>query len=238
MLPSRRYLSTVANGTPCKRDSSLSVSRTVSWLLRHSARNEGLDIRPDGFIRVEELLRHPRLGRIDFNQLRTLVEKDKKGRFRLMQTLEGDATATWWIRANQGHSFTVDSLDLQPITSADQVEMAVHGTSFEAWDSIAAQGLSRMSRNHIHLASHLPDSQPFTAISGLRPRSDILVYINLHLALSSGIKFFLSTNGVVLTPGNEAGFLHPSLFEKVERAYIRNGKLNTRPIMPRSDELN
>lgn len=112
-----------------------------------------------------------------------------------------------------------------------------------------------MSRNHIHLASHLPDSQPVTAISGklinlcwfsypsadflgLRPRSDILVYINLHLALSSGIKFFLSANGVVLTPGNEAGFLHPSLFEKVERTYIRNGKLTTRPIMPRSDELN
>ncbi|KAF9499559.1 tRNA 2'-phosphotransferase 1 [Pleurotus eryngii] len=236
MLPSRRYLNTLPNVTPRKRDDS--VSRTISWLLRHSARNEGLDTRQDGFIRVEELLRHPRLGRIDFNQLRTLVENDKKGRFRLMQTLERDATATWWIRANQGHSFMVDSLDLQPITSADQVKMAVHGTSFEAWDSIAVQGLSRMSRNHIHLANHLPNSQPVTAISGLRPRSDILVYINLHLALSSGIKFFLSANGVVLTPGNEAGFLHPPLFEKVERAYIRNGKLTTRLIMPRSDELN
>lgn len=109
-----------------------------------------------------------------------------------------------------------------------------------------------MSRNHIHLASHLPDSHPVTAISGmplinscwfsadligLRPHSDILIYINLHRALSSGIKFFLSANGVVLTPGDEAGFIRPLLFEKVERAYIREGSLATHPIMPGSDEL-
>ncbi|KAG9223918.1 hypothetical protein CCMSSC00406_0004466 [Pleurotus cornucopiae] len=143
---------------------------------------------------------------------------------------------TWWIRANQGHSLPVDSLDLQPIISADQVEMAVHGTSSEAWDSIALQGLSRMNRNHIHLARHLPDSQPATAISGLRAGSDIFVYINLHLALSSGIKFFLSANGVVLTPGDEAGLLHPRLFEKVERACIRNGHVD-RPITCHEDHV-
>ncbi|KAL4257852.1 KptA/TPT1 family protein [Pleurotus pulmonarius] len=197
-----------------------------------AAKAEGLNIRPDGFVPVQELLRHPRLGEIDFNQLQALVENDKKGRFKLIQTSERDATGTWWIRANQGHTFTVDSLDLQPITSADQVEMAVHGTSLEAWNLIALQGLSRMRRNHIHLASHLPqaDSHPVTAISGLRPCSDILIYINLHLALSSGIRFFLSANGVVLTPGDEAGFLHPKLFKKVERLYMRDGKLATRPI--------
>ncbi|KAL4257851.1 KptA/TPT1 family protein [Pleurotus pulmonarius] len=229
MLPSRRCLISVI---PRRRDNSLSISRTVSWLLRHSAKAEGLNIRPDGFVPVQELLRHPRLGEIDFNQLQALVENDKKGRFKLIQTSERDATGTWWIRANQGHTFTVDSLDLQPITSADQVEMAVHGTSLEAWNLIALQGLSRMRRNHIHLASHLPqaDSHPVTAISGLRPCSDILIYINLHLALSSGIRFFLSANGVVLTPGDEAGFLHPKLFKKVERLYMRDGKLATRPI--------
>ncbi len=123
MLPSRRCFSAVI---PRRRDNSLSISRTVSWLLRHSAKAEGLNIRPDGFVPVQELvcshkvvsertthsnkilqLRHPRLEKIDFNQLQALVENDKKGRFKLIQTSERDATGTWWIRANQGHTFTV-----------------------------------------------------------------------------------------------------------------------------------
>lgn len=67
-------------------------------------------------------LRHPRLGRIDFNQLRILVENDKKGRFRLMQTKEGDATATWWIRANQGHSFMVGGCHFSLASRAINIE--------------------------------------------------------------------------------------------------------------------
>ena len=31
-----------------------------------------------------------------------------------------------------------------------------HGTNFEAWNSIAKAGLSKMKRNHIHLAQNVP----------------------------------------------------------------------------------
>ncbi|KAJ6458120.1 hypothetical protein C8R47DRAFT_1163538 [Mycena vitilis] len=44
------------------------------------------------------------------------------------------------------------SIDLKPITSANEILMAVHGTSINAWKVISKQGLSRMTRNHIHLA--------------------------------------------------------------------------------------
>ena len=59
-------------------------------------------------------------------------------------------------------------MDLRRVKSAKEIPMAVHGTTYRAWESIglfslfpsllvlrrlsAKQGLSRMSRNHIHLA--------------------------------------------------------------------------------------
>lgn len=91
-------------------------------------------------------------------------------------------------------------------------------------------GISRMSRNHIHLAQGVSSSgvisgnlstSSYTISAhflppGLRNSSRILIYIDLARALASDIPFFLSRNGCVLTPGNVAGFLEPQFFKKVE----------------------
>jgi hypothetical protein len=50
----------------------------------------------------------------------------------------------------------------------------------------------------------------------MRNTSDILIHIDLERALAAGIKFFLSTNGVVLTEGDASGFLPPTYFSRVE----------------------
>lgn len=42
-------------------------------------------------------------------------------------------------------------------------------------------------------------------ISGMRASSDVYIYIDYEKALADGIKFFKSTNGVILSPGNEKG---------------------------------
>ena len=52
----------------------------------------------------------------------------------------------------------------------------------------------------------------------MRTSSQILIFIDLQKALDAGIKFFLSDNGVVLTEGDDKGFLRPEFFEKVENA--------------------
>lgn len=40
----------------------VAISKTMSWILRHGAANEGLPMRPDGFVRVQDLVRsHPDL---------------------------------------------------------------------------------------------------------------------------------------------------------------------------------
>jgi len=44
----------------------------------------------------------------------------------------------------------------------------------------------------------------------------MLIYINVQKALDAGISFFLSENGVVLTEGDEHGFLSTDFFLRVE----------------------
>ena len=52
----------------------------------------------------------------------------------------------------------------------------------------------------------------------MRRSSQILIYIDVDKAISAGIKFFLSANDVVLTAGDEHGFLAPQSFSRVDDA--------------------
>lgn len=72
-----------------------------------------------------------------------------------------------------------------------------------------------MTRNHIHLAQGIAGQN---IISGVRNSSQILIYIDLPSALSAGLKFYLSANGVVLSEGDENGFIKPEFFRRVENS--------------------
>ncbi|EIW79025.1 hypothetical protein CONPUDRAFT_107060 [Coniophora puteana RWD-64-598 SS2] len=187
------------------------TSKTLSWMLRHGAANVGLQMRKDGYVDVQDLLRLQQFRELTFEHLREIVAKDQKQRYNL--TLDSE-TSVWMIRANQGHSIKDVTLDMQKLMSATDVPMAVHGTTEKAWESIQRQGLSRMNRQHIHLAQGIPDSG---VMSGMRTSSRIIIHIDLARALDAGVPLFLSANGVVLTPGDDRGLLRPQLFSRVQR---------------------
>ncbi|KAJ6580970.1 phosphotransferase KptA/Tpt1 [Mycena capillaripes] len=195
------------------------ASRELAYLLRHGAKSAGLPIRSDGYVDVEVLLRHRSLRGIDFAKLETIVHNDQKSRYHLLNEALPGESESWWIRANQGHSMSEISIELKPITSASEIPMAVHGTSMNAWRAIGKHGLSRMSRNHIHLAQGFVGD----VISGMRSSSQVLIFINVARALDADIKFYLSSNGVVLTPGNDKGFLEPRFFSQVKHANAHRG---------------
>ncbi|KZT70806.1 hypothetical protein DAEQUDRAFT_667090 [Daedalea quercina L-15889] len=210
------------------------MSKTLSWVLRHGSQAEGLAMRPDGYVRVDALLAIPKMREMDFSTLEEVVKNDSKGRYDLkceMDVSSEPLKEVWWIRANQGHSLKEVKLDLQTVESLADIQtgIAVHGTTRDAWELIRTQGLSKMSRNHIHLAQGIPGSG---VISGMRNSSQILIYVDVQKALDAGIKFFLSDNGVVLTEGDEKGFLSPDFFARVEttRGEALAGWENTRNI--------
>ncbi|XP_040604456.1 tRNA 2'-phosphotransferase 1 isoform X2 [Mesocricetus auratus] len=74
---------------------------------------------------------------------------------------------------------------------------------------------SNISPPH-HRAPFCPGTPgPSLAVpTGMRPNCEVVVFIDGPLALSDGIPFFRSANGVILTPGNAEGFLLPKYFKE------------------------
>jgi 2'-phosphotransferase len=170
---------------------------------------------------------------------------------------ESEDPADYLIRANQGHSIKVDTEGLLiPITqeAGNIPETVVHGTDDRAWSLILKSGgLRRMGRNHIHFASGLPtgfkaldsSTDPTTGekesapvISGMRKNSSILIYIDINAALATGIKFFVSENGVILTEGNDEGFLSYEFFKRVESRKKDGGVLMSDGKLPEGVVVN
>ncbi|KAG8933918.1 hypothetical protein FRC03_009366 [Tulasnella sp. 419] len=204
-------------------DLDVQISKTMSYILRHGASKEKLDMRPDGYVKVDELLARPKMSKLgcDFAKLKEIVDTNSKQRFKLIfesttldESIPSNETAgVWWIRANQGHTVEVEGLELTEVTDPLQIPIAVHGTKIAAWESIAKNGLSKMKRNHIHLAQGLPGSEGVT--SGMRSDSTVLIFIDHGKAMESGLRFYVSTNGVLLTEGDENGYIAPHMFQTV-----------------------
>uniref|UniRef100_A0A3B4YBE8 2'-phosphotransferase n=1 Tax=Seriola lalandi dorsalis TaxID=1841481 RepID=A0A3B4YBE8_SERLL len=187
------------------------LSKSISYALRHGAKQMGLQMGTDGFVFVEELLAHPQFRLYSLEDVERVVATNDKQRFKLSPHPEDGRLQ---IRANQGHTVQVRDLELKPVLagSPDCPAEAVHGSYLCKWSSIQQQGLSRMKRTHIHLASGLPGEDGI--ISGMRKDCDLAVFIDVPKALAEGIEFFWSENGVLLTAGNTEGKLLPKYFSR------------------------
>ena len=207
-------------GASASESHDVQLSRKLSSILRHKAIQFRLPIRSDGYMRTSALLAHlnhvPRASPYTLADLRAVTDGNDKQRFNLVQ--EG---GEWWMRANQGHSFPVPDLELTPILLDHVADYpcVVHGTYFKSWPAIRGSGLSRMARTHVHLAKGVAGERH--VISGMRSSAEVYVYVDLARALADGYLFFVSLNGVILTPGNEEGILPAKYFSKVTDS---NGK--------------
>lgn len=201
------------------------LGRLLSSVLRHRAVELKLNIRNDGYVAVEELLKlnvktHARvpLYSHSVDDIREAVKRDNKQRFGLREEV-----GILMIRANQGHSIElVDSEGLlKPILSAEEVPVCVHGTYLNCLESIMKDGLKRMKRNHVHFARGL--SKDSGVISGMRGNCEVLIYLDAKKALQDGMKLFISENGVILTEGFE-GVVPPKYFAKIETLERKRSK--------------
>ncbi|KAI9809511.1 MAG: hypothetical protein M1827_006817 [Pycnora praestabilis] len=193
----------------------VTISKAVSWILRHGAEKEGLILNKEGYANVAELLTWKKLKsqKVTFEELKQVVADNDKQRFSLVPVPSSSSTdpasslgtavdrstithspppppsnielssvdpSKYLIRANQGHSLSVDSASLlTPIILTPQGTLttgtddhvipviAAHGTFYAAWPLILESGgLNRMRRTHIHLSPHPPgaDSSPSSEV--------------------------------------------------------------------------
>lgn len=117
------------------------LSRALAYILRHGAEKEGLAIRNDGYIRLEDVLERPRVKSVNMAEgeggkrrpgledVKRIVESNDKKRFELTEEEEG----AWWVRAVQGHSLksvvelshvplSLDNLHLLSVRQQDEEE--------------------------------------------------------------------------------------------------------------------
>ncbi|KAJ6939734.1 hypothetical protein NC651_006029 [Populus alba x Populus x berolinensis] len=199
------------------KDKIDALGRLLTRILRHKASELNLNMRSDGFVKVEDLLKLnmktfanvPLRSHTD-DDVKEAVRKDNKQRLSLLE--EGEELL---IRANQGHSIkTVESESLlKAILSPEEISVCVHGTYKKNLDSILESGLKRMQRLHVHFSSGLPAD--VGVISGMRRDVNVLIFLDVKKALEEGMKLYISDNRVILTEGFD-GTVPVKYFERIE----------------------
>ncbi|CAK9086742.1 tRNA 2'-phosphotransferase 1, partial [Durusdinium trenchii] len=113
-----------------------------------------------------------------------------------------------------GDSEVQDSVH-RPVRSADDLgqEYVIHGTFLPAWLKIRTEGLKTMDGEYIHMCLGLPGKG---AMSEIRKDCDVAVFIDIIRAIQAGIKFWQSSNGVILTNGEgNSQTVRPEFFLRV-----------------------
>lgn len=206
-----------SSGGGSSKDKIDSLGRLMTRILRHMASDLNLNMRSDGYVRVQDLLKlnlktfaNIPLRAHTVDDIREAVRRDNKQRFSLLED-NGELL----IRANQGHSIvTVETESLlKPILSAEEVPVCVHGTYNKFLESILEQGIKRMKRLHVHFSCGLPmDGE---VISGMRRDVNVLIFLDVKKALEEGMKLYISDNKVILTEGFD-GVVPVKYFAKIE----------------------
>lgn len=161
------------------------MGRFLSLVLRHNPSAAGLVLDKNGWADVEALLAGVnRTGRrIDQAMLERIVKENNKKRYQF----NDDHTK---IRACQGHSVAVD-VELQQEIPPDTL---YHGTAVHVVDSIMKQGITRQTRQHVHLSAEIK-----TALNvGGRHGKPVVLHVDAGAMTRAGIKFYHSDNGVWL----------------------------------------
>ena len=192
------------------------LSRTLTSILRHNAPNLNLDIDDRAMVSVNALLelKDMKSLNVTFDNLMKAVRLCEKQRFIMVQN---PYTNEWRIGATQGHSFKINSETvLEPLTLEDikrrNFTMFIHGTYFKNLYIIRKSGLNKMSRTHIHIATGYPKDG---VKSGFRSSCEIIIFIDVPRAIKDGYQFYISKNGVILSEGNNNGYLPANYIVKV-----------------------
>ena len=163
------------------------TSKFLSLVLRHQPELIGIALDKNGWVDINVLLEAAnQFGReISRALLDEVVFANEKQRF----AFSPDGLR---IRANQGHSIAGVDLALAP--SEPPVRL-FHGTVAKFLDSIHANGLQKMQRQHVHLSA----TTETAVIVAKRRGTPTVIEVRALAMFEAGFDFYLAANGVWLT---------------------------------------
>lgn len=168
-----------------QNNADIELGRFISLILRHKPEAVGIELDSNGWADVDELISGINKAgkKIDIEILERIVRENNKQRYSFNETHTK-------IRANQGHSVNVD-VELKEAIPPDKL---YHGTATRFMDSIKKNGITKQSRQHVHLSA---DKETATAV-GKRHGKPIVLIIDTVKMREDGHKFYISENGVWL----------------------------------------
>jgi putative RNA 2'-phosphotransferase len=167
------------------------ASRWLIKALRHQPEMLNLPGKPikledGGWAPIDDVLKALSRNRFPVTrvELDWIVRSSNKQRFGISE--DGSK-----IRANQGHSVDVE-MNFAAVTPP---AVLWHGTAISFCPAIQAAGLSKMSRQHVHMST---DTATATKV-GSRHGEVVVLQIDAASMHADGFQFFCSENGVWLT---------------------------------------
>jgi len=163
-----------------KRKNHRSLSKFLSYLLRHGAEEYGLLLDMDGSVELEQVwaIVENRYGKqYDKEDLQFILDGKTDGKKRLV--LEDGR-----IRAIYGHNRKISTVAYTPITPPP---LLYHGTNHRVISQIKESGLLPMERQYVHLSIHLERA---ISVARRQTPNPIILSIRALEAQQAGHKFY------------------------------------------------
>lgn len=169
------------------------LSKYLSLILRHKPEKIGLKLDQEGWADINELMAKSDIP-FSYPMLESTVQNNDKQRF----VISDDRNR---IRANQGHSLSVD-LGLEPV---EPPAYLYHGTATRYIEAIKMGGLQPQDREYVHLSK----DEATAKTVGSRHGKPVIITLEAKRLHQEGFKFYQAKNGVWLTntlPPEELSF--------------------------------
>ena len=153
----------------------------MSMILRHTARDFGLNMNKEGFVDVEELISHPTMRNLTREDIEIVVSQDVRKRYEIVEGNEGRLH----VRAVYGHDENLRVDNQLPTVS--ETELPAHVAIFDLKRTarrVLTYGLPGWGRNNIVLEATIPE--PGKEHPRAKPRADAIFIVNTKRAIDTG----------------------------------------------------
>lgn len=170
-----------------------SISKYLSFILRHKPESIGLALDDFGWADIDSLIAKTMDYQLTPEVINLVVQTNDKQRFVIDESGKK-------IRANQGHSIEID-LNL---AASIPPRKLLHGTASRFYDAIQVEGLTKQKRHHVHLTECADVAESV----GGRYGKPILLEIDTKEMVKEGYLFYKTANHVWLVSEVPSKFLN------------------------------
>ncbi|KAK7466320.1 tRNA 2'-phosphotransferase [Stygiomarasmius scandens] len=194
---------------------AVTLTKRLSYLLRHGAEAEGLNIRPDGWVPLGDVLKHATMMGVSLEGLQKVLQRDPQRRIKLKEEPVSQNTSTWWIKASGRHSIPSVNTAVKQIKSVEQVSAVLYCVNWTKWDSIKQYGIwPEKDDSLIHFIQSVHENY---GIEAHRNTSQVVIQLDLSKAILEGLQFFITNDHSIVTAGDYRGCVGPEYIYKASR---------------------